>query len=36
MTDEEFLNALEMCELPESAFGHAARNTLTRPVVPHA
>ena len=24
MTDEEFLRALEMCELPESAFGHAA------------
>jgi hypothetical protein len=24
MTDEEFLRALEMCELPEAAFGHAA------------
>lgn len=24
MTDEEFLRALEMCELPESEFGHAA------------
>ncbi len=24
MTDDEFLVALEMCELPESAFGHAA------------
>jgi predicted metal-dependent hydrolase len=23
MTDEEFLRALESCELPESAFGHA-------------
>ena len=24
MTDEQFLRALEMCELPEAAFGHAA------------
>jgi len=24
MTDEEFLRALERCELPESEFGHAA------------
>ena len=24
MTDEEFLRALETCELPESAFNHAA------------
>ena len=24
MTDDEFLRALERCELPESAFGHAA------------
>src|ERR1700734_1678440 len=24
MTDEEFLRALESCELPESDFGHAA------------
>jgi predicted metal-dependent hydrolase len=24
VTDHEFLRALEMCELPESAFGHAA------------
>jgi hypothetical protein len=24
LTDDEFLRALEMCELPESAFGHAA------------
>jgi hypothetical protein len=24
MTDEEFLEALETCKLPESAFGHAA------------
>ena len=24
MTDDEFLRALETCELPESAFGHAA------------
>ena len=24
MTDEEFLRALETCELPETAFGHAA------------
>ena len=24
MTDDEFLRALEKCELPESAFGHAA------------
>ena len=29
MTDEEFLRALESCELPESDFGHAAHVRAT-------